>query len=202
MNRTIVFATFALWALAGCMAGAPRPGAQAQPPAGSDTAPTGAPLGSPFADRRMAPGQLTYPLMLDPTAMRFGTTVQYARIPTVSELNDLRATYGIQQLILSLPAWPASFEALSPLEQVSQDFATTIIVPGYPPSRQAAEAWNMLRVPLRLVVVVNDTPTSSIQVDDLNNLRALERVIAQVDTPNRAGFERLQRPLSFRVLRE
>jgi hypothetical protein len=29
-------------------------------------------------------------------------------------------------------------------------------------------------------------------------MRNLERVIAEMDQPSRAGFERLQRPLSFR----
>jgi hypothetical protein len=29
-------------------------------------------------------------------------------------------------------------------------------------------------------------------------MRNLERVIAEMDEPSRAGFERLQRPLSFR----
>jgi hypothetical protein len=37
-------------------------------------------------------------------------------------------------------------------------------------------------------------------VQDLNAMRGLERVVADVDPPSRAGFERLQRPLSFRRL--
>jgi hypothetical protein len=39
-------------------------------------------------------------------------------------------------------------------------------------------------------------------VQDLNTLAALERVIAEIDPPDRRGFELLQRPLSFRVVRE
>jgi len=35
-------------------------------------------------------------------------------------------------------------------------------------------------------------------VADLNGMRGLERVIAEIDDPSRAGFERLQRPLGFR----
>jgi hypothetical protein len=37
-------------------------------------------------------------------------------------------------------------------------------------------------------------------VANLNELRALERVIAEMDQPSRSGFERLQRPLSFRKI--
>jgi hypothetical protein len=39
-------------------------------------------------------------------------------------------------------------------------------------------------------------------VQDLNGMRVLERVVADVDPPSRAGFERLQRPLSFRRIVE
>jgi len=39
-------------------------------------------------------------------------------------------------------------------------------------------------------------------IANLNEMRSLERVIAQMDTPSRQGFERLQRPLSFRKLVE
>ena len=34
-------------------------------------------------------------------------------------------------------------------------------------------------------------------VQDLNAMRSLERVIAEMELPSRSGFERLQRPLSF-----
>src|SRR5580765_3333827 len=81
MNRTIVFATFALGVLAGCMAGAPRPGADTRSGGRSAAEPAGGPLGSPFADPRSGHAALAYPLMLDPTDLRYGTTVQFARIP-------------------------------------------------------------------------------------------------------------------------
>ena len=76
------------------------------------------------------------------------------------------------------------------------------ILPGYAPSRAATEVWNYLRAPLRLVVVVSDAPPNIAAVDDLNSMGRLERVIAQMDLPSRAGFERLQRPLLFRKLME
>ena len=208
MNRTIVFAAFALGALAGCMGGAPPPAAgpsASAPPVIPDRtfrAADSAPLGSPFADPRGGAAALRYPLILDATDLRYGATVQYARIPSVTEINDLQAMSGVQRLVISLPSWPASYEPLQPLEQLSQDYVTTVIVPGYPPSRQAAEAWNLLNVPIRLIVVVNEPPSSAIQSSDLNSMRALERVIAQVDAPNVVGFEHLQRPISYRVLKE
>jgi hypothetical protein len=55
---------------------------------------------------------------------------------------------------------------------------------------------------VRIVVVVNDLPPGNEVVDDLNKMRGLERVIAQIDDPRRTGFERLQRPLSFRKIVE
>ena len=39
-------------------------------------------------------------------------------------------------------------------------------------------------------------------VQDLNAMRGLERVIVDLDVPSRSGFERLQRPLSFRRIVE
>ena len=77
-----------------------------------------------------------------------------------------------------------------------------VILSGYPPTRAAAEAWNLLRVRQRIIVVVNGPPPSNTVIADLNNMRGLERVICQTDTPDRRGFERLQRPLSFRTLIE
>ena len=48
------------------------------------------------------------------------------------------------------------------------------------------------------MVVVPGPPPSIDAVTSLNQMRGLERVIAQMDQPSRVGFERLQRPLSFR----
>ena len=55
---------------------------------------------------------------------------------------------------------------------------------------------------LRIVIVVQGPPSSSGVISDLNAMRHLERVIAQMDEPSRSGFERLQRPLSFRKILE
>jgi hypothetical protein len=52
------------------------------------------------------------------------------------------------------------------------------------------------------VLVVPSTPPSTGVLADLNAMRGLERVMADVDFSNRASFERLQRPLSFRRLVE
>jgi hypothetical protein len=77
-----------------------------------------------------------------------------------------------------------------------------VVLPGYPPSHGAADAWNLVRSRLRLVVVVPGPPPGSAAIADLNNMRGLERVIAQMEYPHRSGFELLQRPLSFRRLVE
>lgn len=73
-----------------------------------------------------------------------------------------------------------------------------VVLRGYPPSRGAAELWNLLGAPVRLVLLVPGPPTDPGVLMDLNVMRHLDRVIAEMDVPARTGFERLQRPLSFR----
>ena len=75
-----------------------------------------------------------------------------------------------------------------------------VVLPGYPPNRMAAHVWNYVGARLRIVVVVPDAPPSLAVIGDLNTMRGLERVIAQMDEPSRSGFEQLQRPLSFRKI--
>lgn len=205
MKRTapIAAALVAAALAAGC-ATAPAPPVQVLPErvvAGPGAEPPGR-LGSPFADRRAGFGTIAYPLLIDRTDVGLGATVQYNRIPTVGELHDLAALATLRALVLSLPAWPAGYAALEPLQQLPRDVETWIVLPGYPPSREAAEAWNEIVARLRIVVVVTEPPPSSAVVADLNVMRALDRLVAQTDDPRRTGFERFQRPLSFRVLRE
>ena len=50
------------------------------------------------------------------------------------------------------------------------------------------------------MLVVDGPPGNRAGIDELNRIRGLERVIADMEYPSRTGFERLQRPLSFRVL--
>lgn len=180
--------------LAGCATlEAPPPGS-APPPA-----PDRGPLGSPFAGRDPAAG---FPLVLDRGDLALGTTVQFARMPTLAEVTDLAMVTGLRRVVIALPAWPAGFAALEVLESLPVESEALVVLRGYPPTRAAAEAWNMVDARLRMVVVVGEPPPASGVIADLNTLRALERVIVESDAPARTGFERLQRPLSFRVLRE
>ena len=126
-----------------------------------------------------------------------GLTVQFSRIPAPEEISELRLTAGLAHVVLALDAWPAGYDALAALDLLPQESDVIVLLPGYPPSREAAEAWNLFRARLRLVLLVPDAPPSLSVVQDLNAMRGLERVIAEVDPPSRAGFERLQRPLSF-----
>ena len=180
-----VILLLAIGAGLGCMASAPAPVAEtstrvtASPPAGA-----------------------TLPLILDRTDLRIGTTVQMTRVPTASELNDLVQTTGFLRLVVALAEWPSSFEPLSVLNQTPEPIEIVVLLPGYPPSREAAEAWNYLTGRVRLVVVADGPPPSAGVIQDLNAMRGLERVVANVTTPSRAGFERLQRPLSFRMFVE
>lgn len=195
MKRWIIAGAFAAAGLAGCMASSPPP--EATPP---ESPPS--PLGSPFSDRRA--GLDRAPLIIDRTDLRIGTTVQYTRIPSATELYDLNQLLGVAHVVLTLPAWPANYATLQVLNQAPPEADVIVVLPGYPPSREAAEAWNLVdaRVRLRVVVLVQGPPPSAGVVADLNTMRGLERVIAEMDMPSRTGFERLQRPLSFRKLVE
>jgi hypothetical protein len=187
---------FAAGVLAGCMAAGPPIGAQ------SPAAEPRSPLGSPFSDRRMGANALGTPLLIDRTDLRIGTTVHFSRVPTASELHDTAQIPGLAHLVLSLPFWPADLEPLQALEQTPEPADVIVVMPGYPPNRAAAQIWNYLSVRLRIIAVVSGPPPSLAVIDDLNTMRGLERVIAQMDEPSRAGFERLQRPLSFRKVME
>jgi hypothetical protein len=181
---------FIAGALAGCMASGPPIGAQSpQPPS---------PAGSPFSDRSMGVDAIGTPLIIDRTDLRIGTTIQYSRIPTASEVHDATQLPGLAHIVLSLPYWPVDVEPLQALDQTPPETQVIVVLPGYPPNRAAAEIWNYVRASLRIVVVVPGAPPSLTVVGDLNTMRGLERVIAQMDEPSRSGFERLQRPLSFR----
>jgi len=77
-----------------------------------------------------------------------------------------------------------------------------VLLPGWPPSRAALDAWNLLGGGVRLIMIVDGPPADRSLIMELNRVRNLERVIAQMERPDRSGFERLQRPLSFRVVRD
>lgn len=181
-------ALFAGGLLAGCMAGGPATTAQPSSPS------------APAAAARPANPGGSDVLLLDRADLRIGVTVQYRRVPGIDEVAELRQVPGLAHLVLTLPAWPATYEALQSLNQLPPEADVIVVLPDYPPSREAAEAWNLVQARLRLVLVVPSPPPSAGVVADLNAMRGLERVIADVDPPTRAGFERLQRPLSFRKL--
>lgn len=143
------------------------------------------------------------PLLLDPADFGFGASVYFNRIPTSKDLGDLGYLLSVNHIVISLDYWPEGYEAVLPLDQaVLPEGADLIVVlPGYPPSHAAAEAWNYLRVPLRIVLLVNGPPGNRAMIDELNRMRGLERLVADMEYPSRNGFERLQRPLSFRVVK-
>lgn len=178
----------ALFALSGC----------ATVPASEPLSGSSGPLGSPFSDRHMGIGMFGTPLIMDRTDLRIGVTVQFNRFPTATELYDLHQVTGLAHVLIALPDWPADYAPIQVLNQVPEESDVIVLLPGYPPNREAAEAWNLLSSRLRIVVIVNGAPPNNAVVADLNAMRALERVIAQMDDPARSGFERLQRPLSFR----
>ena len=102
--------------------------------------------------------------------------------------------------MLSFDEWPREYAPLQVLDQSPEGIEVVAILPGWPPNRAAVDAWNYLRVPMRVIVIVPGAPAGIEPIANLNEMRGLERVIAQMDAPSRQGFERLQRPLSFRKL--
>lgn len=199
-DTLLIAAVVFVSSIAGCatVASAP-PGTPTSKAPAADPGPS-SPLGSPFSDRRSGgPGM---PLIIDRTDLRIGTTVQYRRLPTASELHDLTLLPGLARIAIAFDSWPLEYARLDVLNQVPQGCEVVIVLPGWPPSRAAAEAWNYLTVPLRIIVIVTGPPPGISEVTNLNTMRGFERMIAQMDEPSRSGFERLQRPLSFRKIVE
>jgi hypothetical protein len=180
----------------GCTAGTSPPAHEPVPPAASESP---SPLGNPFGEPRAGFG---VPLLIDRTDMRLGTTVHFTRVPSRQELYDLSNYVGLAHVVIALPQWPSAYANLEELDHVPEEADLIVILPGYPPTREAAQAWNLVHARVRLIVVVRTPPPNNAVVQDLNTLAALERVIAEMDPPDRRGFELLQRPLSFRVVRE
>jgi len=186
-------ATLLVMMLALCLAGR-APAARSAGAAGADSTVAPAPEVAPPAPGM---GPTVLPLLLDRGDLRMGLTVQFPRLPAEDEIAELRATAGLVHVVLALTAWPADYAAIATLDLLPQESDVIVLLQGYPPSREAADAWNLLRARVRIVLLVPDAPPSIAAVQDLNGMRGLDRVIAEVDPPSRAGFERLQRPLSF-----
>jgi hypothetical protein len=197
MRSTVHFALFLLVILTGCSHNSPPTPRQASS-IPEDQSPLGVPISAAPHDALFGGA----PLILDRTDLRIGTTVHFSRIPSRQELYDLHNYSYLAHIVIVLPQWPTAYANLQELDQAPGETDLIVVLPGYPPSQQAADAWNMLSSRVRIVVVVNDLPPGNEVVDDLNKMRGLERVIAQVDDPRRTGFERLQRPLSFRKIVE
>jgi len=186
---------------AGC-ASIPPAAPPAGPAAADRAAPAPAtPLGSPFAERPAAAG-VGLPLLIDRSDVRIGTTVQFRHVPSPSELHDLTLLPGVSRVVLSFDSWPREYAPIKALDEAPEGVEVVAVLSGWPPGRPAVDAWNYLRVPLRIIVVVPGPPPSVDDIQALNEMRGLERVIAQMDEPSRRGFERLQRPLSFRKVIE
>ena len=175
--------------LAGCATAGP--GGDSSPPV---TTPMDDVSGGSY-DRAIASD---VPLLIDRSDLRIGTTVQFGRVPTPAEMVDLKSVSGLAHVVVALDRWP-DFTAIQHLGLVPPEADVIVVLRGYPPTRTAAEAWNMVQnARVRIVIVAAGPPPSVEVLTDLNQMRGLERVIAEMDQPSRAGFERLQRPLSFR----
>ncbi len=185
------FASLALAsALLGIAIGAPAP-ALASAAAGPDS-----------AAALLAPAPAQPPLLLESADLGFGATVVFTPIPSAAEIHDLAYLESVGHVLLQLPAWPAGVDTLQPLAQMALPEGADLIVvlPGYPETRAQAAAWNLLRRPVRIIMVVDGPPVDREMIFELNALHGLERVIADMAHPSRSGFERLQRPLSFRIV--
>ena len=143
------------------------------------------------------------PLLIDPTDLGLGATVVFDHIPDAHDLGNLSYLSSVQHVVLTLPAWPEDFSKIEPMQlslfPVGADLI--VVLPGYPRTHAAIAAWNLVHRPLRMVVVVPGPPSDRSMITELNALRGLERVVCDTQEPSRSGFERLQKPLSFRVFR-
>jgi len=183
MRPTRIALVFAAGVAAGCMTAGPPLPAQGPPAAATAHA-------------------AVSPLLLDRTDMGLGTTVQFARIPSANELFDLHNVSGLAHVVIALPSWPKTYLDLQPLEQMPSDADLIVVLGGFPETREAVEAWNQLQVRARVILLAQGPPPSSNVLRDLSAMRALERVIVDTDDPSHTGYERLQRPISFRVLKD
>ncbi len=138
------------------------------------------------------------PLVIDRGDMRLGTTVYFSRLPDAGQIHDLTSERGLAHVVLTLDEWPDDISRLTALEAVPPEADVIVVLRGYPPSRGAVDLWKLVSARLRLVVLVTEPPMNPLTLDWLNEAPALERVIAEMEISSRAGFERLQRPLSFR----
>lgn len=182
------------------------PAGEARGPSAAEVPPARAQ--APLPDAATAPGSsiddaLCAPLLLD-NDYAFGAQVVMRRLPTAADLQDFHYVSGVRQVLIALAEWPASYAELRPLQEAIRPDGVELVVllQGWPPTREALGAWNLVGGALRIIMVVDGPPTDRALIAELNRLRPLERVIAQMREPTRTGFERLQRPLSFRVLRD
>ena len=206
MRRITLAAAASLLLVLACAPGGhgPGPAAAGPPPAAGNAGAAPGTSSPPSTARRPDVEEaLCAPLLIEPD-LGFGTHVVMRRLPDAADMDDLRTVNGLRQVVVALPEWPADFSALAPLQQVMlpADAELVVLLPGWPPTRAALDAWNLLGGNLRLILVVGGPPADRALIAELNHVRNLERVIAQMQYPDRSGFERLQRPLSFRVVRD
>lgn len=201
-TRNALLAPLLLLSLAACASGSGAPVSAEPPPALAPGKPSPASDPAPLPREADPDDPLCAPLLIEPD-FGFGTSVVMRRLPTATDLEDMRFYTGLRQVLLALPEWPATYAQLRPLQQVILPDGAELVVllPGWPPTREALGAWNLVGGNLRLIMVVAGPPADRALIAELNRLRPLERVIVQMEHPSRSGFERLQRPLSFRVVK-
>src|SRR5262249_30447364 len=125
------------------------PQAPPAPPRAAERAPT-----QPLPREADADDPLCAPLLIEPD-LGLGTHVVMRRLPTAADLEDMRFITGLHQVVLALPEWPASYAQLKPLQQVILPEGSEIVVllPGWPPTHEALDAWNLVGGALRMIVV-------------------------------------------------
>ena len=199
MNRKTFASLAVAVALLGSTIARPAPAA-ADEGAGPGAQPASARADSAGGDLLPAPARP--PLFLDPTDLGFGATVVFTRLPSAAEIHDLGYLEGVSHVLLQLPAWPSGVDVLQPLAQAALPEGADLVgvLQGYPATRAQAAAWNLLGRPVRIIMVVDGPPVDRDMIFQMNALRGLERVVADMSRPSRSGFERLQRPLGFRVV--
>ena len=161
---------------------APAPGAKQEAPRSKPAPPPDRPgdEASGALPREANPDDpLCAPLLIE-ADFGFGTHVVMRRLPTGADLEDLRFISGLRQVLVALPQWPATYSELRPLQQaiLPEGAELVVLLPGWPPTREALGAWNLIGGNLRLILVVDGPPADRALISELNHVRPLERVIA------------------------
>src|SRR5262249_12591874 len=123
------------------------------------TRPMPADLNAPPPREANPDDALCAPLLIEPD-LGFGTSVVMRRLPTAGAGEHFIFLSALHPLVLALPEWPATSAEPKPLQQaiLPEGAEIVVLLPGWPPTHEALDAWNLVGGALRLIVIVDGPP--------------------------------------------